>query len=41
MNLRSAIKQSCDVYFYEISRRLGIDRLISNSKTIWIREVKF
>ena len=27
MNLRSAIKQSCDVYFYEISRRLGVDRL--------------
>ena len=27
MNMRSAIKQSCDIYFYEISRRLGIDRL--------------
>jgi penicillin-binding protein 2 len=27
MNLRSAIKQSCDTYFYEISRRLGIDKL--------------
>jgi len=27
MNLRNAIKQSCDVYFYEISRRLGVDRL--------------
>ncbi len=27
MNLRSAIKQSCDIYFYEISRRLGVDRL--------------
>ncbi len=32
MNLRSAIKQSCDVYFYEISRRLGIDRLAETSK---------
>ena len=32
MNLRSAIKQSCDVYFYEISRRLGIDRLSVTSK---------
>ena len=27
MNLRSAIKQSCDVYFYEVARRLGVDRL--------------
>ena len=27
MNLRDAIKQSCDVYFYEVARRLGVDRL--------------
>ena len=27
MNLRSAIKQSCDVYFYEVSRLLGVDRM--------------
>jgi len=27
MNLRDAIKQSCDVYFYEASRKLGVDRL--------------
>ena len=27
MNLRSAIKQSCDIYFYETSRKLGVDRL--------------
>ena len=32
MNLRSAIKQSCDVYFYEISRRLGIDRMSVTAK---------
>ena len=32
MNLRNAIKQSCDVYFYEVSRRLGIDRLSVTSK---------
>ena len=32
MNLRSAIKQSCDVYFYEISRRLGIDRMSETAK---------
>ena len=27
MALRNAIKQSCDTYFYEASRRLGVDRL--------------
>ena len=27
MDLRNAIKQSCDTYFYEASRRLGVDRL--------------
>ena len=27
VNLREAMKQSCDSYFYEISRRLGVDRL--------------
>ena len=32
MNLRSAIKESCDTYFYETARRLGIDRLAITSK---------
>ena len=27
MNLKNAMKQSCDTYFYEITRRLGVDRL--------------
>ena len=27
VDLRNAIKQSCDSYFYEMSRRLGVDRL--------------
>ena len=27
MNMRSAIQRSCDVYFYEVARRLGVDRL--------------
>ena len=27
MDMREAIKQSCDVYFYEVARKLGIDRL--------------
>ena len=32
MNLRNGIKQSCDIYFYEISRRLGVDRLSITAK---------
>ena len=27
VDLKNAMKQSCDTYFYEISRRLGVDRL--------------
>ena len=27
MNLRNALKQSCDTYFYEVARKLGVDRL--------------
>ena len=27
MKLRNAIKQSCDIYFYEIARLLGVDKL--------------
>ncbi len=27
MDLRNAIKQSCDTYFYETARKLGVDRL--------------
>jgi penicillin-binding protein 2 len=32
MTLRSAIKQSCDIYFYETARRLGVDRLSITAK---------
>ena len=32
MNLRNGIKQSCDIYFYEVARRLGIDRLSVTAK---------
>ncbi len=32
MNLRDAIKQSCDVYFYELARKLGVDRLSETAK---------
>ena len=27
MTLKNAMKQSCDTYFYEIARKLGVDRL--------------
>ena len=27
VNLRDAMKQSCDTYFYEVARKLGVDRL--------------
>ena len=27
VNLKEAMKQSCDTYFYEIARKLGVDRL--------------
>ena len=32
MGLRNGIKQSCDIYFYEIARRLGVDRLSETAK---------
>ncbi len=32
VDLREAMKQSCDTYFYEISRRLGVDKLSDTAK---------
>ena len=32
MNLRNAMKQSCDIYFYEIARKLGVDKLSQTAK---------
>ena len=32
VGMRTAIKKSCDVYFYEVARRLGIDRLSATAK---------
>ncbi len=32
MNMRSAIKQSCDIYFYEVARKLGVDRMSVTAK---------
>jgi len=31
VNLKSAMKESCDTYFYEIARKLGVDRLKKTS----------
>ncbi len=32
MDMRDGIKQSCDIYFYEVARKLGIDRLSETAK---------
>jgi penicillin-binding protein 2 len=32
MNLKEAMKQSCDTYFYEIARKLGVDKLSVTAK---------
>ena len=32
VNLREAMKQSCDTYFYEIARKLGVDKLSETAK---------
>ena len=32
MNMKTAIKRSCDVYFYEVARKLGVDRLSETAK---------
>ncbi len=32
VNLREGMKQSCDTYFYEVARRLGVDRLSVTAK---------
>ncbi len=32
VNMRTAIKRSCDIYFYEIARKLGVDRLAKTAE---------
>src|SRR5205823_4434326 len=34
LHLRDAIKKSCDVYFYETSRRTGIDRIAAMARRL-------
>ncbi len=41
VDLRNAMKQSCDTYFYEISRRLGVDRLSETAKKFGLGEKVF
>jgi len=41
MTLRNAIKQSCDIYFYEVARRLGIDRLAVTAKQFGLGKKTF
>ena len=38
MNLKNAIKQSCDIYFYELARLLGVDRLNLTAKKFGLGE---
>ena len=38
MTLKSAMKQSCDTYFYEIARKLGVDRLKETAKKFGLGE---
>ena len=41
VDLRNAMKQSCDTYFYEISRRLGVDKLSETAKKFGLGEKVF
>ncbi len=34
MNMRDGIKHSCDVYFYEVARRVGIDRIAAMAERL-------
>ena len=41
VNLKDAMKQSCDTYFYEIARKLGVDRLSKTAKKFGLGERVF
>ena len=41
VDLRNAMKQSCDSYFYEIARRLGVDKLSETAKKFGLGEKVF
>ncbi|MCP4395216.1 MAG: penicillin-binding protein 2 [Alphaproteobacteria bacterium] len=39
MNLKDAIKQSCDVYFYEIAKKVGIDKIADMARRLGLGAV--
>ncbi|WP_413205526.1 penicillin-binding protein 2 [Rhodospirillum sp. A1_3_36] len=39
MNLENALAQSCDVYFYEVAKRCGIDRISDMAKRFGVGEI--
>ncbi len=41
VSLKEAMKQSCDSYFYEVARRLGVDRLSVTAKKFGLGEKVF
>ncbi|MBQ2260668.1 MAG: penicillin-binding protein 2 [Loktanella sp.] len=38
MNLHEALKQSCDVYFYDIAQRVGIDKIAEMARKLGLGE---
>ena len=41
VSLRNVMKQSCDTYFYEIARKLGVDRLSETAKKFGLEKKVF
>lgn len=41
VDLKTAMAQSCDAYFYEVARLLGVDKLSSTAKTFGLGEKVF
>ena len=41
VDLREGMKQSCDTYFYEVARRLGVDKLSKTAKKFGLGEKVF
>ena len=39
MNLMKAVKESCDVYFYELSKKVGIDNIAKVAKELGLGQV--
>ena len=34
MNLHNSLKQSCDVYYYEVAQRVGVDNISAMAKEL-------